>query len=39
VTPVDVPQPPNGVLAVGGNAQAIVQFTPPADFGGSVITR
>jgi len=33
-----VPDPPTNVSAVGGNAQATVSFTPPANNGGSVIT-
>jgi hypothetical protein len=33
-----VPDPPTNVSAVGGNAQATVSFTPPANDGGSEIT-
>jgi len=33
-----VPDPPTAVSAVGGNAQATVSFTPPANNGGAAIT-
>ena len=33
-----VPNAPTGVIAVKGNAQAIVSFTPPSETGGSAIT-
>lgn len=38
-TPAVVPDPPTGVTAVRGNAQAIVQFTPPFNNGGAAITQ
>jgi hypothetical protein len=38
VTPVTVPGPPTNVIAVAGNAQAIVSFTPPASNGGAAVT-
>ena len=37
-TPAVVPDPPTGVTAVRGNAQAIVQFTPPLNNGGAAIS-
>ncbi len=38
VTPAARPDPPTGVTAQPGNAQAIVSFNPPASNGGSAIT-
>ena len=38
-TPVDLPDPPTGVTAIRGNTQAIVQFIPPIDDGGTDITE
>ena len=37
VTPATVPNAPTAVTAVGGNAQAVVSFTAPANNGGSTI--
>ena len=37
VTPATVPGAPTGVTVTGGNGQASVGFTPPADTGGAAI--
>ena len=39
VTPATVPGKPDAVTASRGNASAVVAFTPPAETGGSVITK
>jgi len=36
-SPAVLPQPPTDIIAVGGNAEATVSFTPPVDDGGSPI--
>ncbi len=36
--PSTAPDPPTGVSAVAGNANATISFTPPVDDGGSAIT-
>ena len=38
VTPATVPGAPINIVAVAGNAQSTVSFTPPVNNGGSVIT-
>ena len=39
VTPVGVPNPPTGVIAVAGDAEATVTWSAPASDGGSPITE